>query len=142
MSSDCFHCGQPVPVGAHYAVKIDDQTREMCCTGCQAVAQAIVENNLTDYYRFRTEISGKAEDLVPDALRQLQVYDSVELQKSFVRGTDATIREASLILEGIVCAACVWLNENHIKRLPGILEFRINYSTHRATLKWDNSIIH
>lgn len=142
MSSDCFHCGQPVPVGAHYAVKIDDQTREMCCTGCQAVAQAIVENNLTDYYRFRTEISAKAEDLVPDALRQLQVYDSVELQKSFVRGTDATIREASLILEGIVCAACVWLNENHIKRLPGILEFRINYSTHRATLKWDNSIIH
>ena len=48
MSSDCFHCGQPVPVGAHYAVKIDDQTREMCCTGCQAVAQAIVENNLTE----------------------------------------------------------------------------------------------
>ncbi|MDD5393011.1 MAG: heavy metal translocating P-type ATPase [Thiothrix sp.] len=143
-ASDCFHCGQPIPVGAHYPVAIDGVEREMCCTGCNAVAQAIVENNLTDYYRFRTEISSKPEDLVPEALRQLQVYDAPELQRSFVRATDGTgnIREASLILEGIVCAACVWLNENHVKQLAGILEFRINYSTHRATLKWDNSIIH
>jgi Cu2+-exporting ATPase len=136
----CFHCGQEIPAGAHYPVDIDGNTREMCCTGCQAVAEAIVENNLTDYYRFRTEIGDKPEDLVPEALRKLQVYDSPELQKSFVRNTGDNIREASLILEGIVCAACVWLNEHHVKQLPGILEFRINYSTHRATLKWDNNI--
>lgn len=141
-ATDCFHCGQPIPQGAHYPVTIDGDTRPMCCTGCQAVAVAIVENNLTDYYRFRTEIGGKPEDLVPEALRQLQVYDAPELQKSFVRETGNNIREASLILEGIVCAACVWLNENHVKQLPGILEFRINYSTHRATLKWDNNLIH
>jgi Cu2+-exporting ATPase len=140
--TDCFHCGQPIPVGAHYAVAVDGTERQMCCTGCEAVAQAIVENNLTDYYRFRTEIGSKPEDLIPEALRQLQVYDAPELQRSFVRETGGAVREASLILEGIVCAACVWLNENHVKQLPGILEFRINYSTHRATLKWDNSIIH
>lgn len=141
--SDCFHCGQPIPPGAHYPVKIDGRERDMCCTGCQAVATAIVENNLTDYYRFRTTIGDKPEDLVPEALRKLQVYDTPELQKSFVRETDdnGNIREASLILEGIVCAACVWLNEHHVKQLPGVLDFRINYSTHRATLKWDNSAI-
>jgi len=138
----CFHCGQPVPAGKPYIVHIDKQPREMCCTGCQAVAQAIVDNNLTDYYRFRTEISDKPDDLVPEALRQLQVYDSPELQKSFVRETGANIREASLILEGIVCAACVWLNEHHVKQLDGVLEFRINYSTHRATLRWDNERLH
>ncbi|OQW98977.1 MAG: hypothetical protein BWK73_51385, partial [Thiothrix lacustris] len=81
----------------------------------------------------------KPDDLVPEALRQLQVYDAPELQKSFVRDTGGTIREASLILEGIVCAACVWLNEHHVKQLAGVLEFRVNYSTHRATLKWDNA---
>ena len=138
----CFHCGQPVPSGAHYPVTVDGATHAMCCTGCQAVASAIVANNLTDYYRFRTEISTKAEDLVPEALRQLQVYDVPELQKSFVRTTGGSIREASLILEGIVCAACVWLNENHVKQLPGILDFSVNYSTHRAMLKWDNDLIH
>ena len=134
----CFHCGQPVPVGALYPVSIDGYTHEMCCTGCQAVAMAIVDNNLTDYYRFRTEIGDKPDDLVPEALRQLQVYDAPELQKSFVRDTGGNICEASLILEGIVCAACVWLNEHHVKQLDGVLDFRINYSTHRATLKWDN----
>ncbi len=135
----CFHCGQPIPAGAHHYVMIDKVQRDMCCTGCQAVAEAIVDNNLTDYYRFRTEIGSKAEDLVPEALRQLQVYDSPELQKTFVRATDSAVREASLILEGIVCAACVWLNEKHVKQLPGVLDFRINYSTHRATLRWDNT---
>ncbi len=139
---DCFHCGQPLPTGAHYPVEIDGQVREMCCTGCEAVAKAIVENNLTDYYRFRTEIGSRPEDLIPEALRQLQVYDAPELQKSFVREVGDNVREASLILEGIVCAACVWLNENHVKQLPGIHDFRINYSTHRATLKWDNDVIH
>jgi Cu2+-exporting ATPase len=137
-AGDCFHCGQPIPAGALYPVAIDAQTREMCCTGCQAVATAIVDNNLTDYYRFRTEMGDKPDDLVPEALRQLQVYDAPELQKSFVRGTGGTIREASLILEGIVCAACVWLNEHHVKQIDGVLDFRVNYSTHRATLKWDN----
>ncbi|QQZ30427.1 cadmium-translocating P-type ATPase [Thiothrix subterranea] len=141
-AGNCFHCGQPVPPGAHYIVSIDKQQREMCCTGCQAVATAIVDNNLTDYYRFRTEISDKPDDLVPEALRQLQVYDSADLQKSFVRETGANVREASLILEGIVCAACVWLNEHHVKQLDGVLDFRINYSTHRATLKWDNARLH
>ena len=141
-AGDCFHCGQLIPAGALYPVTIDGHTREMCCTGCQAVATAIVENNLTDYYRFRTEIGDKPDDLVPDALRQLQVYDAPELQKSFVRDTGDNIREASLILEGIVCAACVWLNEHHVKQLDGVLDFRINYSTHRATLKWDNERLH
>ncbi|MEZ5537913.1 MAG: heavy metal translocating P-type ATPase [Thiolinea sp.] len=133
----CFHCGLPVPPGAHYEVVIEDQSRDMCCTGCQAVAQAIVDNGLLDFYRFRTEVSSRPEDLVPEQLRELQVYDSDELQRSFVRG-EGSIREASLILEGIVCAACVWLNERHVKQLPGVIDFRVNYSTHRASLKWDN----
>ena len=139
--SSCFHCGLPVPSGAFYPVEIEGKQQSMCCTGCQAVAQAIVDNHLTDYYRFRTEIGSRPEDLVPEQLRNLQVYDSDALQRSFVRETGGQVREASLILEGIVCAACVWLNERHVKQLTGVLDFRVNYSTHRASLKWDNSQI-
>ncbi|MCB1771399.1 MAG: heavy metal translocating P-type ATPase, partial [Candidatus Competibacteraceae bacterium] len=32
---------------------------------------------------------------------------------------------------------CVWLNERHVNTLPGVLEFRVNYSTHRARVRWD-----
>lgn len=139
LAADCFHCGSPIPTGASYLVDIDGREQAMCCSGCQAVAEAIVANQLTDFYKFRTDIGSRPEDLIPEQLRDLQVYDSVDLQRSFVRETSGNVREASLILEGIVCAACVWLNERHVKQLPGVLDFRVNYSTHRATLRWDTS---
>ena len=138
MSKDCFHCGLPVPPGASYSVEINHKKQAMCCTGCEAVAQAIVDNGLTDFYNHRTEKSEKPSDLIP---AELQIYDNESLQQSFVKAQEGTVREASLILEGIVCAACVWLNERHVKQLDGVLDFRVNYSTHRASLKWDNDKI-
>ncbi len=113
----------------------------MCCHGCEAVAEAIVAAGLTDFYRHRTALSRRAEDLIPEQLRGLELYDRPDLQKSFVRAEGEHVREAALILEGIVCAACVWLNERHVNRLPGVLEFRVNYSTHRARLRWDEQHI-
>jgi len=134
----CFHCGLPVPKGSHYAVEIDGQSRDMCCPGCQAVAQAIVDNGLEDYYRYRTEQSPMARQLVPEALKNLELYDRADIQKSFVTA-QGDMREASLILEGIVCAACIWLSERHVMQVPGVLSFSVNYATHRAQVKWDNS---
>ncbi len=133
----CFHCGLPVPPGARYAAAIDGQRQPMCCHGCQAVAEAIVAAGLTDFYRHRTTPSRRAEDLIPQALRGLELYDRPDLQKSFVHAESDHVREAALMLEGIVCAACVWLSEHHVSALPGVLEFRVNYSTHRAQVRWD-----
>lgn len=135
--SSCFHCGLPIPPGTHYAAVIDGQRQPMCCHGCEAVAEAIVAAGLTDFYHHRTAPSRRAEDLIPEQLRGLALYDRPDLQKSFVRAEGEHVREAALILEGIVCAACVWLSERHVNRLPGVLEFRVNYSTHRARLRWD-----
>ncbi len=109
----------------------------MCCHGCAAVADAIMAAGLSDFYRHRTVNSRRPEDLIPEQLRGLELYDRADLQQSFVRAEDAHVREASLILEGIVCAACVWLSEHHVGQLPGVLEFRVNYSTHRARVRWD-----
>lgn len=109
----------------------------MCCHGCAAVAEAIIAAGLSDFYQHRTALSRRAEDLIPQQLHGLELYDRTDLQKSFVRTESATVREAALIMEGIVCAACIWLSERHINALPGVLEFRVNYSTHRATLRWD-----
>jgi len=141
-TNNCFHCGLPVPRGADYHVDIDGEPRAMCCPGCQAVAQAIVDNHLTDFYRYRTETARNPKELVPAALQALNLYDQPELQKTFVHTVEGEVREASLILEGIVCAACVWLNEHHVGALPGVIEFRINYSTRRARVKWDDGRIH
>ena len=139
---DCYHCGLPVPDFLDLQVEILGEQRPMCCMGCQAVARAIVENNLEDFYRHRTESTATPEALVPEALRELELYDNEKLQESFVHEQGGSLREASLILEGIVCAACVWLNERHVSALDGVKGFYVNYSTHRAQLTWDDSVVH
>jgi len=134
---DCFHCGLPVPLNVNFTVVINGQPRPMCCHGCEAVAAAIVAAGLTDFYQHRTANSKRPEDLIPEQLRGLELYDRADLQQSFVRVDGEHVREAALMLEGIVCAACVWLSEHHVNALPGVLEFRVNYSTHRARVRWD-----
>ena len=141
-SNSCFHCGQPAPLTEQFSVTIDNVVQPMCCRGCQAVAQAIVDNKLGDYYRYRTANPATARELVPAALQKIAVYDNPKLQAQFVTATDnPSIQQTSLILEGIVCAACVWLSEKHIQHLAGVVEFRVNYTNHRAFLRWDSSII-
>lgn len=114
----------------------------MCCPGCQAVAQAIIDGGMSDFYRYRTVKSANPGEQVNEALDRLKLYDQPRLQESFVQSQEENRRETALILEGIVCAACVWLNERHVKSLPGVIDFRVNYSTHRARLQWDDSQIH
>lgn len=139
---DCFHCSLPVPKNSSYLVTIEGKEQAMCCPGCQAVAKAIVDGGLTSFYTYRTDTTPTARAAVPEVLQELTLYDKPELQKTFVSTDDKNIKQASLILEGIVCAACVWLNERHISALPGVVEFRVNYSTHRARVRWDDSQIH
>ena len=137
--STCFHCGEAVPSGAAYPILFDGQTQPACCRGCQAVAQTIIDSGNADYYRLRTDLPKTPEDALAE-LNKLALYDLPEVQQSFVK-RDGDIREASLILEGIVCAACIWLNERHLRQLPGVIAAEINFSTHRARVRWDNGLV-
>ncbi|HEB82497.1 MAG TPA: heavy metal translocating P-type ATPase [Gammaproteobacteria bacterium] len=138
----CFHCGLPVPPELDISVNYHGEKKPMCCYGCQAVSQAIIDSGMDDFYRYRTSTPEKPGELVPEFLQQLKAYDSPDVQKKFVAATDSeNIYEVSLILEGITCAACVWLNEKHLNALDGIIDASINYSTHRARVRWDNSKI-
>jgi Cu2+-exporting ATPase len=136
----CFHCGLPVPKGLDIKVEIAGKQQPMCCHGCAAVAQAIVDSGMANYYNYRTETAPRAREVVPAFLDQLKAYDNPVVQKRFVHEQD-NLSEVSLILEGIVCAACVWLNERHLQSLPGVVDVNINYSNHRALVRWDNSKI-
>lgn len=138
--SGCFHCGLPVPDGAHYPIKFEGETRPACCRGCQAVAQTIIDSGQGAYYTHRTALPATPQQAEAE-LAQLGLYDLPEIQESFVRTEAENIREAALILENIVCAACIWLNERHIAGLPGVLSVEINYATRRARVRWDNDRI-
>ncbi len=138
----CFHCGLPVANSQNIYVEYQGENKPMCCYGCQAVAQAIIDSGMDDFCKYRTATPEKPEEIVPEFLQQLKAYDTNAIQKKFVNETDEkNILEVSLILEGITCAACVWLNEKHLNSLEGVISANINYSNHRARVRWDNSKI-
>ncbi|WP_421292202.1 heavy metal translocating P-type ATPase [Aeromonas veronii] len=131
----CFHCGEPVPTNSGYSLEIKGIVRPMCCPGCQAVAETIMECGLASYYDHRTA-PGTKGDLVPEELAALTHYDLAEVQQEFV--TDSgTLREIQLTVEGLTCAACAWLIERHLMTLGGLRYINVNTTTHRARIKWD-----
>jgi len=134
---ECYHCGLPVPEQTRHYVTVDGTARRMCCVGCEAVAQSIVDHGLTDYYRHRDAMPEPQKEALPAELQELGLFDHPDFQKGFVQPVGEHEREASLILEGITCAACVWLNEQHVARLPGVSVAEVNYATRRARVRWD-----
>ena len=131
----CFHCGEPVEQPGRWTARVEGIEREMCCAGCQAVANAIVAAGLDDYYRARSAPAPGAA-VVPPALRALEVYDDADVQARFVRNRDADC-EATLMIDGLRCGACVWLLEQGLRRRPGVEAASVNLATGRATVRWN-----
>jgi Cu2+-exporting ATPase len=131
----CFHCGLPVTAPGRFTVVVAGVPRQMCCAGCQAVTESILGAGLEAFYRTRSEAGSAGVEAAP--LAELEIYDRPEVQASFVEPGPEGSREATLIVEGITCAACVWLNEQHLQRLPGVLQADVNYTTRRARVRWD-----
>lgn len=139
MSQSCFHCGLPVPEDVDLPIRYENRTEPACCAGCQAVAQSIIDAGLGNYYKQRTADAQKAGLPPPELLEQLKLYDLPEVQADFVEADSENGREAVLMLSGITCAACVWLIEQQLLRLPGVVSVELNYSTRRVRVKWDES---
>ncbi|MBG9991640.1 heavy metal translocating P-type ATPase [Pseudoalteromonas sp. NZS37] len=138
MSNSCFHCLESVPNGFSANVIIDDIAQPMCCIGCQAVAQNIVDQGMTDYYKYRTVRAGKVEQLVPEQLAFIKSYDNEDIQDEFI-ATNDDISEVLLSVEGITCAACAWLIEKQLLNLTSVKRVDVNTSTNRAMIQWDKT---
>ena len=107
----CFHCGLPVAAGRSGFAMVDGQRRMVCCPECKAVAEAIAQGRLSAYYRSHTAYAASATQ--PGSQADLRMYGQPEVQAGFVRSLGHHERETTLILEGITCAVCVWINERH-----------------------------
>jgi Cu2+-exporting ATPase len=113
------------------------EQREFCCHGCKAVCEAIVDAGLEDYYRTRdAHPAAQQQNLQQQILQKLAVYDNPKVQQSFVHSTE-NWQEAYLILEGIRCSACIWLNELHLRKQPGVIDVHIDDITQRARVRWN-----
>ena len=132
----CFHCLEPVPAGFNESVTIQGHAQPMCCIGCKAVAQTIVDQGMTDYYKYRTESAGKVEQLVPEQLAHKKLRPR-KYSARFVahQGDD---KEVLLSVKGISCAACAWLIERQLLAHQGVKRVDVNTASHRAMVVWND----
>jgi len=137
-NNNCFHCGEPNPSDADFKVTIKGEIKQMCCPGCEAVAQTIVDSGLTSYYDHRSETAEKGATLVPEQLSQLAHYDLEQIQEEFIK-QDADISEITLTVEGITCAACAWLIEKQLRQLSGLQFINVNTTLHRVVIRWNKT---
>ena len=132
---NCFHCGLPITPGADYHAQLDGAERHFCCFGCQSVCTAIYEAGLQGYYQRTPE--GTLLGPPPEPPKDIEIYDFDEVQQEFA-SCSGEERDIHLLVEGIHCAACVWLIERGLQRQPGVLSAEVNLTTKRLHLRWNN----
>ena len=137
VDKSCFHCGLPLPENLSFEQVIEGSTRQFCCPACQAVCGAIYDAGLEGFYD-RAPQGVLAPP--PETAKDLALYDLDEVQAEFVSSM-GTKREIHLLVEGIHCAACVWLIERSLGQVPGIIGAQVNLSGKRLLLAWDNTQI-
>jgi Cu2+-exporting ATPase len=131
---NCFHCGLPVSLSSPYTALIEDAPQKFCCNGCKAVCITIYEAGLEGFYQ---RAKGKSLLAPPPAPPEnIQVYDLEDVQEEFAV-SHGPVKEAQLLVEGIHCAACVWLIERTLAKTAGVELAEVNLSTKKLRLKWD-----
>lgn len=135
-AATCFHCGLPLGTQT-WMVVVDGAPRNTCCPGCQAVAGLIAGQGLGSYYRNRSAFAPTAAG--GKETQQFLAFDLPEVQAGYVVPVDVEQAEAALLIEGVTCAACLWLIEQHLLRVDGVCAAGMNYGANRLRVRWHTS---
>ena len=135
----CYHCDEPVPRGEKHVVIIDGNPRPVCCAGCEAVANLILDAGLRDFYRFRSTTSAKVDKRAPAAY--WLAFDEPAVLENYAAREKDGFREIRLQLDDVRCAACGWLVEQTLADEKAGCEIQLNVVNGRATLRWDDAAV-
>lgn len=142
MMQQCYHCDQLIPNDFQCSLYLQGAERFFCCYGCHAVTQTLLDFNLSDYYRYRDSPNPKAQQLPEDFLQDLARYDQLAYQQQIsVLHPEDNSCEILLMIQGIHCAACIWLIEKRLSQIAGIKKISVNLTTQRAIIIWHENQI-
>ncbi len=140
----CYHCGLPLG-GAPVRMELDGRWRGFCCQGCAAAAEIIVRGGLCAYYDKRTAGDGAVAALPAEEIERLHQQWLALADPEFLTAYATPLGDArwstQIAVEGIHCGACVWLIEQRLRAIPGVLAATVNYSTRRVALQWDATTV-
>lgn len=137
----CAHCGLLVPPAMQYQA-----LQQFCCPGCREAFQVIRACGLERYYALRDSVLSPALDAANPARPADPRRSFAELDDPVFRGLHCARRSDGLwttemVLEGVRCAACVWLVERLPRIVPGVADARLDLRRSTVTLVWDEESV-
>lgn len=127
----CLHCG--LPVSAELAERGD----KFCCNGCETVYQLLSSAGLRDFYRQREVLPLRAASSGTGAFAAFDDPDFARLYTHTVEGS--SIAHVDFFVEGVHCAACVWVLEKLPSLVSGVLKAELNYGSSLLRVTWDTA---
>lgn len=97
----------------------------------------IVSNGLENFYRDRTAYNRKPEIEDLERAQRFAVYDDPNLQAQFSHTSNSGITSARLLIGSVSCAACTWLIETSLQRLPSVEAATLNLAQGRLDVSFD-----
>jgi len=128
----CSHCGLPVPAGLVEA----EAQQQFCCAGCRTAWEIIHDHNLERYYDIRLRLEAPSQKAMTSGAG-FEEMDDPAFTELYVRSTPDGLAAVDLYLEGVHCAACVWLVERVSLLVEGVAEVRLDLGRARARVVWD-----
>ncbi|MFW2606786.1 heavy metal translocating P-type ATPase [Aliarcobacter butzleri] len=120
-------------------IMIKDNDLNFCCKGCQGVYHLLKTDGLESFYeKLGNKTIAPPIEVFNDDITK---FDSLNFYDNYVSKTKEGFNQIDLIIEGIHCAACVWLNEKILFDTKGIVEANINFTTNKARIIWDDDIL-
>ncbi len=128
--SRCDHCLLEFPDRDAVCDEVGGRRRTFCCHGCRGIYRLIHEEGLSRFYQRRTR-EGAPPLPAPAAGAAASSLFAGSIRQAGGRC------ELDLVIDGIRCASCVWLNERMLEKIPGIDRASVSYATGRTRVRWD-----
>lgn len=136
----CSHCQLEYEPSALFT-RYNEVGEELhfCCNGCESVYFLLQDSHLSSFYDKLTQpLSPPQQKQKNDLMR----FDTEAFAQKYIHTfikNNVELSEVHLIISGIHCAACIWLNEKMLLNTEGIESVAINYTNNKATIIWDRN---
>lgn len=130
----CSHCH----LQFDESVMIKDGTLFFCCKGCQGIYHLLQDEGLDTFY---DKLGDEKLSPPTEQFQDSANFDSPAFYDRYVTQDSEGFQEVSLIIEGIHCSACVWLNEKALHKMDGVAEVFINHTNNKARIVWDDEVV-
>ena len=128
----CKHCA------GHFEGEaiIDANGDEFCCNGCKNVYAYLNSQGFGEFY---SKLKKGEQNLAKPSSKHFDKQSASSMFSKLLRRDENSpfICELEVLISGIHCPACIWLNEKALSNLEGVLELNISATTSKARVLFD-----